>query len=312
MTPTLRRLGDADAVAALEVARLCDIAEIGEVDTDLEDIQQDLHAPEARWWGVDRDRASGEGGDLEAFAWVSKPPAQLALHGDVRVRPGADPALGQVLLEQVRRDAGEIDPSRPLHLFAHVDDVRTRSWFKAADGRIVRHFWRMVIDLGDEPPVLVVPDGVVVRDVVDTDEDKRTVADIVHTAFRDHFGHVDGEDPSYESFLERTHGASGFDLALWGLALVEGQPAAAVICREFPDMGFVSTLGTLREFRGRGLGRALLLKSFRTFHARGRRRVALGVDAANPTGAVGLYESVGMRAEHSWALYEISTVPAAT
>jgi len=34
-----------------------------------------------------------------------------------------------------------------------------------------------------------------------------------------------------------------------------------------------------------GLGLALLLESFRRFHGRGGRVVALGVDAENPTGA---------------------------
>jgi hypothetical protein len=35
----------------------------------------------------------------------------------------------------------------------------------------------------------------------------------------------------------------------------------------------------------------------------------LGVDATNPTGAVRLYESVGMQAEHSWAVIEVDPLP---
>jgi ribosomal protein S18 acetylase RimI-like enzyme len=60
----------------------------------------------------------------------------------------------------------------------------------------------------------------------------------------------------------------------------------------------------LREFRGRGLGRALLLTAFAEFHRRGERKVSLGVDASNPSGAVALYESVGMSTHHQAALYE--------
>jgi mycothiol synthase len=48
-------------------------------------------------------------------------------------------------------------------------------------------------------------------------------------------------------------------------------------------------------FRKRGLGSALLLHAFAGLYARGERRMGLGVDATNETGATRLYESAGMR-----------------
>jgi GNAT superfamily N-acetyltransferase len=50
----------------------------------------------------------------------------------------------------------------------------------------------------------------------------------------------------------------------------------------------------LRDWRGRGLGRALLLHAFAEFFELRKKIVRLHVDADNPTGAVRLYESVGM------------------
>lgn len=47
--------------------------------------------------------------------------------------------------------------------------------------------------------------------------------------------------------------------------------------------------------RGRGLALALLHESFRRHAARGLPATVLGVDAANPTGALALYEKAGMR-----------------
>ncbi|MDQ1698604.1 MAG: mycothiol synthase, partial [Frankiaceae bacterium] len=73
----------------------------------------------------------------------------------------------------------------------------------------------------------------------------------------------------------------------------------------------VGTLGTLREARGRGIGSLLLRTAFAEFAARGLRKVTLGVDAANLTGAVRLYESVGMRADHEWVLYEFPPLESA-
>ena len=45
---------------------------------------------------------------------------------------------------------------------------------------------------------------------------------------------------------------------------------------------------------GGGLGEALLRESFALFAERGKRAAGLGVDAENTTGAVALYERVGM------------------
>jgi mycothiol synthase len=63
-------------------------------------------------------------------------------------------------------------------------------------------------------------------------------------------------------------------------------------------MGWIESLGTRSEWRGRGLGRALLLAAFGELYRRGQRRIGLAVDAGNETGATQLYRSVGMRV--SW------------
>jgi ribosomal protein S18 acetylase RimI-like enzyme len=67
----------------------------------------------------------------------------------------------------------------------------------------------------------------------------------------------------------------------------------------------VQGIGTLRAFRGRGLARLLLQTAFAEFGRRGQLTVSLGVDADNPTGAVALYESVGMQVRHETLRYEL-------
>ena len=59
-----------------------------------------------------------------------------------------------------------------------------------------------------------------------------------------------------------------------------------------------------RAWRRRGLAVALLHASFGEFWRRGERRVQLGVDAESETGAIGLYEGVGMRVEWQADIYE--------
>jgi ribosomal protein S18 acetylase RimI-like enzyme len=71
-----------------------------------------------------------------------------------------------------------------------------------------------------------------------------------------------------------------------------------------PQLGRVGSLGVMPAYRRRGLGEALLRHSFRDFRRRGATRVALGVDSQNETGAVRLYERVGMHLHRRNTTYE--------
>ncbi|MGC0421073.1 GNAT family N-acetyltransferase [Embleya sp. AB8] len=57
--------------------------------------------------------------------------------------------------------------------------------------------------------------------------------------------------------------------------------------------GYLTTVGVRREARGQGLARALLANVLRTLRAEGLGHAVLDVDADSPTGALGLYQSLG-------------------
>ena len=59
-------------------------------------------------------------------------------------------------------------------------------------------------------------------------------------------------------------------------------------------LGSIQNVGVLPEFRGKGLGRALVLKSLAGFRRHGLLRVSLDVTAENKP-AVTLYQSIGFR-----------------
>jgi mycothiol synthase len=162
----------------------------------------------------------------------------------------------------------------------------------------LRHFYRMVIDLDGGPPEPVWPEGYTVSTVAPGEE--KTVHAVTQEAFADHWGHV------YRDFDEwQEHRRHYWDPSL--VYLVRdgtGEAVAAEVNAVRFGAGWVDTIGTLKPWRGKGLGRALLLQAFGDLYRRGEHRIALAVDAGNETGATHLYESVGMRIAWQADVYE--------
>jgi mycothiol synthase len=167
--------------------------------------------------------------------------------------------------------------------------------------RLKRTYWRMSITLGEEEPAPPQwPDGVELRPMrVGVDDE--AVYETMRTAFRDHRGYAPLPFPEWRNLRM---GNRLFDPSLWLLAWSDDGLVGASLNADDDGEAWVQTLGVLREARGKGLGRALLLESFRAFHRRGHRQVVLGVDTENPTGATRLYESAGMAADREWAYWE--------
>jgi ribosomal protein S18 acetylase RimI-like enzyme len=167
---------------------------------------------------------------------------------------------------------------------------------------LVRRSRRMEIELGGDIPWPTRPDGIEIRPLRPGEE--RAVYEAQQETFRDTW------EPIEESFEEWSHfllQPPRYDPELWFVATSGDAIAGFVICHPYPstpELGWIALLGVRREWRKRGLGRALLLHAFRAFEGRGCTRVGLGVDSESPTGAHTLYERVGMRATSRFEIYE--------
>ena len=58
---------------------------------------------------------------------------------------------------------------------------------------------------------------------------------------------------------------------------------------------YVGLVGVVREWRGRRIAQTLLARVLEASRALGYERVNLDVDSDNPSGALGLYTSMGFR-----------------
>jgi GNAT superfamily N-acetyltransferase len=258
----------------------------------------------AHWWrrmDVERDVAivEDEQDNVVASVEVNKRPGGTVF-AEAFVRPEhTGRGLGTELLRFSERRARELlGGGGRLMNGVLASNAGGRTLLKSNGYRLVRHFWRMVIDLDGEPPPPHWPDGLQPRPF--RAEDAHRFYETVEDAFADHWEH---HRDTFEGW-RRSH-LDGADTSLW-LGMWDGDElAAAMICvpRRY-DVGWVDTLGVRPPWRRRGIARALLQHAFLEFWRRGERRVGLGVDAESDTGATQLYESVGMRVLFEIATYE--------
>ena len=257
----------------------------------------------ADWWSR---------GELERdTALVHDPDGRLAASGrldekeagvlgvDAFVHPDfLGRGLGTFMLDWLEQEGR----SRALELVRTValaTDPAAQPLIESRGFAPVRRFYQMLIELDTPPPEPVWPGGFAVSTFKPGEEG--ILHAVTEEAFSDHWGH----EPRDLDHWQRTV----FSRDWWDPSLVflvrEGAEVVAAEVNAFRfGVGWVDTLGTRKAWRGRGLGRALLLSAFGEFHRRGQRRIDLTVDAANKTGATHLYESVGMRAASQYDVYE--------
>jgi GNAT superfamily N-acetyltransferase len=306
-----------DLAAVTRVVQRVNVAEVGEPDY----WESDLRAE----WGERRFVLARNAiltiapdGEVVGYAWFYDRQEHIEFVGDVHVVPEhASPELvGELLL---RIEAAVVACSQPappetrvtfcVPAYQHV--AHKHALLKAANYEVIRYYTRMEIMLDAAPEVPPLPNGVTMRPCV-RDRDESACHEVLQDAFRTHFRHVAQPEADW---IQRHAGSNEFYRPeLWYVAEEDGRAIGAVVNFYFDDLGWVDELGVRESERGRGLGRALLLRTFAGFYAAGQPRVALGVDAGNDTGATQLYDSVGMRQAHRLDLYEkvIRELPASS
>jgi GNAT superfamily N-acetyltransferase len=270
-------------------------------------------APGAR---VDRDFGvitDGDGMIAGYFMIQFEPPFTTVFGIGAVALPHHDRGVGSAIVEEIGGRGREIAVGREnvtLRMGVLAGEPRVAELLTAHGFHEARVFWSMTLRFDGPPQAPADIAGIDVR-TLDRGQE-RQVYECAADAFRDHWG--DGFS-SEDSWLHRhVHASESFDPDLWYLAWegerLVGMLLSAADSEEDPELGYVGLLGVRREARRRGVGEALLRRSFVTFYELGKRGAQLVVDSESSTGADRLYERVGMTAQPRFANWDRALPPA--
>ncbi len=212
------------------------------------------------------------------------------------------------ILEEVFSKAIEIvaesHPDWRLWLGVHKLDLRYKELLHRRGFSILRKYWTMEMELNSEQEIQI-RDQVTITEVnLDDVEERRNLWKVHQDSFSSHFGF---KERSFEEWSQHLlQKKETLKIRAW-LLRIEGEPAGFLDCDEgllHEGTGYVAGLGVIKSFQGRGLGEQLLRFAIANERSLGRSKLALNVDAGNESGALRLYEKVGMKPISEWHQYE--------
>lgn len=159
--------------------------------------------------------------------------------------------------------------------------------------------WILEIAFDEPPPVHLPPDAIAIRPY-EPSSDERATYRLIDDAFTEWEGRESMAFEEWAAFVTR-HGS--FSPQLSRLAFDGDELVGAALSFDYQqdEEGWIQQVATKATHRHRGIARALLSEVFADFSRRGKRRCGLSTDSR--TGALGLYERVGMRVRRSYTRY---------
>ncbi len=289
---TTRPLELADARAVYELMAAQERADIGTVEIEEEDLVAEWRRPSCDLSATSIGVLEGE--RIVAYAELVYPERyDVAVHPDVRGR-----GIGTWLAGWIRdlaRSRGATIVGMPVPEGSPGDRLLT------ALGYGVRWTsWVLRLPPGATIPERPLPEGYALREA--TPDDHEAVWTVVEDAFLEW---TERERVTLDDFGSVVWGRPGFEP--WHLQVVT-DPSGAVVgasnawnSEGGPGPGpetYVAKLAVAKEHRGLGLAQSLLVASFAAGRAHGATSSSLNTDSR--TGALALYEKVGMAPETTW------------
>jgi mycothiol synthase len=280
-------MGDSPAVTALVAAE--ELHDIGEVLIEEADYVSEWQKPsfDLEAWAI----GVWHGDDLVGFAQVDHDRGDAAVHPEHR-RQGIGSALAG-WMQDCARSQGMTVVGAPVPQGKAADRLLEKLGY-----RVRWNSW--VLELLDGATIAErpLPEGYVVRQA--TPDDYEAVWTTTEDAFLEW---SERERQTFEDWQAAVPGRPGFEP--WNIRVVTDPTGAVVAVANVHNSGedgrqgaYIDRLATHRDHRHRGLAQALLVDSFAVGRAHGAVRSELSTDSR--TGALTLYEKVGMKVTSNW------------
>lgn len=283
---TGRPLVMSDSGAVYEVMAAQELLDTGEVAIEEADIVGDWQRPSydvsAGTWGVfDGDR-------LVAYAeYMGSSRGDAAVHPDYRGR-GIGTALAGWMQDRARA-AGESVVGMPVPVGSPGDRL-----LEALGYHVRWNSWVLQLPEGATVPERDLPAGYSIREA--TPDDYEACWTVLEDAFLE-WSERDREP--FDDFVARTVERPGFQS--WNLRLAvdaSGAAVGATVVLPFGSEGYIDRIATRKDQRGQGIAQAMLVDAFAVAREHGATTSGLNTDSR--TGALGLYEKVGMTVTQNW------------
>jgi len=154
--------------------------------------------------------------------------------------------------------------------------------------------WALALPEGKVIEARTLPPGYTIRTAEETDH--RATWTVIEDAFLEW---AVRDRQSFEDFSAQILQRPGFEP--WNLRVVTdetGEVVGAALILLADEVGFVERVAVRKDQRGRGVGQAILADAFARAREHGATRSELSTDSR--TGALGLYERVGMEVTSVW------------
>lgn len=320
----LRRAGAGDASTIAHVVNAHSLAVVG-TRRALIDADGDLRLARYMPSFAEQYLASTGDGEPGAFFYLVARPPHVVIELGCYLPPSSRSAAQATLawLEQRARELAQAAPPDAravLQCTLLADDGVATDLMAARGFAAVREWVHFELDLS-APPVVTMPDGVVIRPM-DPGRDWPAVGATMDEAFADHWGEMgperrtllEEEEAGEDEETESDEGEEVADdhysnsLGLCFVAEADGEVIGSCLGNartiEWPDSGKLGSLSVLRTYRRRGVAATLTATALAEFHRRGICRVITDTDSASFTGANRLYPRFGFRPYRYERVYE--------
>ncbi|MCQ1953788.1 GNAT family N-acetyltransferase [Arthrobacter sp. zg-Y238] len=195
-----------------------------------------------------------------------------------------------------------------LRTYAEESNAFQVALLQSEGAEVVRYFTEMSRPLAGDLPDAVLPEGMEFRTF--NAEISDAVRRAHNEAFKDHWGSEPRNKERWGFAVDHPQFRPK-----WSFAVVDaasGEVAAYQLASFDPESedihgykeGYTMLLGVRRDWRGRKLAPAMLREAMRRFRQGGMDNAGLGVDTENPSGALGLYESLGYKPTHREVVFD--------